>query len=76
MTPRPQLKPARKLAKNNGVRCPNESDDYRRARDALLAGEIELRQRGRCRYAGFQRVHPGRWHDPPLLERRDGRQHC
>lgn len=39
-----QLKPAVELAKNNGVRFPNESDEYRRARDALLAEEIELRR--------------------------------
>src|SRR4051812_14848011 len=38
------LAPATELAKNNGVRFPNESDDYRRARDALLAEEIELRR--------------------------------
>jgi len=39
-----QLKPARKLAKKNEVRFPNESNEYRRARDALLAEEIELRR--------------------------------
>jgi predicted dithiol-disulfide oxidoreductase (DUF899 family) len=39
-----QLKSAHELAKSNGVRFPNESDDYRRARDALLAEEIELRR--------------------------------
>lgn len=44
MAPRPELKPARELALQNGVRFPNESDDYRRARDALLAEEIELRR--------------------------------
>jgi len=38
------LKPASELAKKNGVRFPNESDDYRRARNALLAEEIELRR--------------------------------
>lgn len=38
------LKPAKQLALNNGVRFPNESADYRRARDALLAEEIELRR--------------------------------
>ena len=32
------------LARQNGVRFPNESLDYRRARDALLAEEIELRR--------------------------------
>jgi predicted dithiol-disulfide oxidoreductase (DUF899 family) len=39
-----QLKPARELAKENGVRFPNESDEYRHAREALLAEEIELRR--------------------------------
>lgn len=38
------LKPANELAKANGVRFPNESDEYRRARHALLAEEIELRR--------------------------------
>jgi predicted dithiol-disulfide oxidoreductase (DUF899 family) len=38
------LKPAPQLAKQNPVRFPNESDDYRRARNALLAEEIELRR--------------------------------
>ena len=39
-----QLTSAMDLARRNGVRFPNESDDYRRARDALLAEEIELRR--------------------------------
>src|SRR5450432_4378593 len=39
-----QLAPAGELAKKNGVRFPNESDEYRLARDALLAEEIELRR--------------------------------
>lgn len=39
-----QLKPAGELAKKNGVRFPNESNEYRLARDALLAEEIELRR--------------------------------
>jgi predicted dithiol-disulfide oxidoreductase (DUF899 family) len=38
------LKPATELAKLNAVRFPNESQEYRRARDALLAEEIELRR--------------------------------
>jgi len=38
------LKPADELAKASGVRYPNESTDYRRAREALLAEEIELRR--------------------------------
>src|SRR4051812_47616434 len=38
------LKPAIELANASGVRFPNESDAYRRARTALLAEEIELRR--------------------------------
>jgi predicted dithiol-disulfide oxidoreductase (DUF899 family) len=38
------LTPAADLAANCPVRFPNESDDYRRARTALLAEEIELRR--------------------------------
>jgi predicted dithiol-disulfide oxidoreductase (DUF899 family) len=38
------LKPAAELAAKNGMRFPNESEEYRRARDALLAEEIELRR--------------------------------
>jgi predicted dithiol-disulfide oxidoreductase (DUF899 family) len=38
------LTPAIDLAKASRFRYPNESDDYRRARDALLAEEIELRR--------------------------------
>jgi predicted dithiol-disulfide oxidoreductase (DUF899 family) len=38
------LKPAAELAKAGGIRYPNESEDYRRARTALLAEEIELRR--------------------------------
>ncbi|MEH2625935.1 putative dithiol-disulfide oxidoreductase (DUF899 family) [Bradyrhizobium sp. AZCC 1719] len=38
------LKPAADLARGNGVRCPNESTEYRRAREQLLAEEIELRR--------------------------------
>ncbi|WP_341917643.1 DUF899 family protein [Polaromonas sp. YR568] len=44
MNATPPLKPAQQLALANGVRFPNESADYRRARDALLAEEIELRR--------------------------------
>lgn len=36
--------PAAELAQHNGARFPNESVEYRRARDALLAEEIELRR--------------------------------
>ena len=38
------LKPAAELARTNGVRFPNESAEYRRAREQLLAEEIELRR--------------------------------
>jgi predicted dithiol-disulfide oxidoreductase (DUF899 family) len=38
------LAPAKELARKNGVRFPNESEEYRQARDALLAEEIELRR--------------------------------
>ena len=44
MTTLGQLKPANELAKKNGVRFPNESGEYRSARDALLTEEIELRR--------------------------------
>jgi predicted dithiol-disulfide oxidoreductase (DUF899 family) len=37
-------KPAAELARASGVRFPNESAEYRRAREALLAEEIELRR--------------------------------
>jgi predicted dithiol-disulfide oxidoreductase (DUF899 family) len=39
-----QLASAADLAKKNGVRFPNESAEYRAARDKLLAEEIELRR--------------------------------
>jgi predicted dithiol-disulfide oxidoreductase (DUF899 family) len=38
------LKPATELSDTNTMRYPNESADYRRARQALLAEEIELRR--------------------------------
>lgn len=38
------LTPALELAQKNPVRYPNESPEYRRAREALLAEEIELRR--------------------------------
>ncbi len=38
------LIPAEKLARDNPVRVPNESAEYRAARTALLAEEIELRR--------------------------------
>ena len=36
----PSLVPATELAERNRMRFPNESDDYRRARTALLAEEM------------------------------------
>jgi predicted dithiol-disulfide oxidoreductase (DUF899 family) len=41
---KPVLIPAAEMVTKNGVRFPNESDEYRRARDTLLAEEIELRR--------------------------------
>jgi len=38
------LKPAAELAATNTVHHPNESEDYRRARQSLLVEEIELRR--------------------------------
>src|ERR1700688_5012371 len=38
------LNPAAELARASGVRFPNESAEYRRAREALLPEEIELRR--------------------------------
>lgn len=38
------LTPATQLARDNPVRIPNESAEYRAARTALLADEIELRR--------------------------------
>jgi predicted dithiol-disulfide oxidoreductase (DUF899 family) len=38
------LAPALELAQRNGMTMPNESAEYRRARNALLAEEIELRR--------------------------------
>jgi predicted dithiol-disulfide oxidoreductase (DUF899 family) len=44
MDPHTNLTPAIKLARENSVRIPHESADYRAARTALLAEEIELRR--------------------------------
>ena len=38
------LKPAAELAHANTARIPNESPEYRRARERLLTEEIELRR--------------------------------
>lgn len=51
------LTPASELARKNGIRYPNESEEYRRARDALLAEEIELRRHIE-RVAGLRRALP------------------
>jgi predicted dithiol-disulfide oxidoreductase (DUF899 family) len=39
-----RLEPASELASRNAVRFPNESDEYRLARNVLLAEEIDLRR--------------------------------
>ncbi|GGY17981.1 hypothetical protein GCM10008098_07290 [Rhodanobacter panaciterrae] len=44
MTQTPTLVPAAELAKRNSMRFPNESADYRHARNALFIEEIELRR--------------------------------
>ena len=44
MTEPQKSTPATELAARNKIRFPNESADYRRARNALLAEEIELRR--------------------------------
>ena len=44
MTHTETLKPAHELAQHN-CRLPNDRDDYRKARLALLVEEIELRRR-------------------------------
>jgi predicted dithiol-disulfide oxidoreductase (DUF899 family) len=45
LPPADSLKPATDMAEASGVRWPGESAEYRHARTALLAGEIELRRR-------------------------------
>jgi predicted dithiol-disulfide oxidoreductase (DUF899 family) len=44
MADSPMLHPARQLADKNKAHFPNESSEYRSARNALLAEEIELRR--------------------------------
>jgi predicted dithiol-disulfide oxidoreductase (DUF899 family) len=51
------LTPAIELARNNPVRIPGESADYRAARTALLAEEIELRRHSE-RVAAMRRALP------------------
>lgn len=53
----PVLIPATELARKNRMRFPNESAEYRRARQALLAEEIELRRHIE-RVAGLRRALP------------------
>ena len=45
LPPPEELRPAREMAEASPLRWPGESADYRRARTALLAEEIELRRR-------------------------------
>lgn len=56
-TPNEAVAPARELAAKNGFHFPNESDEYRRAREALLAEEIELRRQIQ-RVAAMRRALP------------------
>jgi len=59
MTHIPSLVPATELAARNRMRFPNESGDYRRARTALLAEEIELRRHiERVYFAGTAATRP------------------
>ena len=44
MTSSSALTPASELARKNTTRFPNEDGEYRQARDALLAEEIELKR--------------------------------
>src|SRR5262245_29093648 len=44
MAAQQKLKSAKRLAGKNPVRFPNESEEYRSARNALLAAEIDLRR--------------------------------
>ncbi len=44
MDAKSELVPATELAQRNPIRFPNESAEYRQARNALLAEEIELRR--------------------------------
>ncbi|WP_370691839.1 hypothetical protein [Bradyrhizobium sp.] len=45
------LKPATELARASGMRFPNESAEYRRAREVLLAEEASPSHRARRRVA-------------------------
>ncbi len=52
-----QLTPAGELAATNGIRHPGESEEYRRARQALLVEEIEVRRQAE-RVAELRRALP------------------
>lgn len=54
-----ELVPATELAQRNPVRLPNESAEYRQARNALLAEEIELRRHIERVAALRRRLPPG-----------------
>jgi len=54
-----ELVPAADLAARNAARFPNESADYRRARNALLVEEIELRRHAERVAALRRRLPPG-----------------
>src|SRR6187402_3966919 len=66
MTGNHTLAPALDLARKNDVRFPNETEEYRKARTALLAEEIELRRH-------IERVAALRRALPPGGEARDYR---
>jgi predicted dithiol-disulfide oxidoreductase (DUF899 family) len=66
LPPAEALKPARDMAEASQVHWPGESDDYRRARIALLAEEIELRRQ-------IQRIAAQRRALPPGPPARDYR---
>lgn len=53
------LTPARELAHKNTIRFPDETSEYRQARNALLSEEIELRRHIE-RVAAQRRALPGR----------------
>src|SRR3974390_1415655 len=59
MTDTLTLLPAQQLAEINDRRFPNESAEYRRARNALLADEIELRRRIEHVASQRRRLPPG-----------------
>jgi len=55
----PKLRPAAELAAINAARIPGESEEYRKARTALLAEEIELRRHIERVAAMRRRLPPG-----------------